>query len=57
MSQTQHKYTDQELIDELTAMDAQIIHGSDIFKQAAEKIKSLKKEVQELEGRIGNALL
>jgi len=57
MSQRKKQYSEQELIDELRAMDSQIIHGSDIFKQAADTITRLSKQVQELEGRIANALL
>ncbi len=57
MSQRKKTYTEQELIDELRAMDAQIIHGSDIFKQCAEMLESKRATIQELEGRIANALL
>ncbi len=42
MSQTKKHYTDSELISALEDMDRQVIHGSDIFLQAANRIRSLK---------------
>lgn len=42
MSQTKKRYTTNELISEFDKMDRQIIHGSDIFGQAAGRLRALK---------------
>ena len=46
MSQRKQKYTTEQLIDELLKMDAQIIHGSDIFKQCAEQLSQLRTDFE-----------
>lgn len=38
MSQTKKKYSRIEMIDELLKMDSQVLHGSDVFRQAAAMI-------------------